>query len=85
MGSATDGREYKRVSSNGNRVYVGNFDADGLNINNNWDDNRNDNLGLAARRQSKTYIKENPKFAKDLRAAIVKRVKEKEAEDKKAS
>lgn len=33
-------------------MYVGNFDADGLNVNNNWDDNRNDNLGLASRRQS---------------------------------
>ena len=41
-------------------------------------------LGVG-REQSKTYIKENPKFAKDLRAAIVKRVKEKELEDKKAS
>ncbi len=52
MGSAMDRCGYKRVSSNGNHVYVGNFDADGLNVNNNWDDNRNDNLGLAARRQS---------------------------------
>ena len=41
-------------------------------------------LGVG-REQSKTYIKENPKFAKELRTAIMKRVKEKELEDKKAS
>ena len=41
-------------------------------------------LGVG-REQSKAYIKENPKFAKELRTAIVKRVKEKELEDKKAS
>ena len=41
-------------------------------------------LGVG-REQSKTYIKENPKFAKELRTAILKRVKEKELEDKKAS
>ncbi len=41
-------------------------------------------LGVG-REQAKNYVKENPKFAKDLRAAIVKRVKEKELEDKKAS
>jgi len=37
-------------------------------------------LGVG-REQSKAYIKENPKFAKELREAIVKRVKEKELED----
>jgi hypothetical protein len=37
------------VTSNGNRVYVG-FSPDGLNVNNNWDDNRNSNLGLASSR-----------------------------------
>src|SRR3989344_1688695 len=42
----------QHVDSNGNRVNVGNFDSDGLNVNNNWDDNRNDNIGLASARQS---------------------------------
>ncbi len=37
------------------------------------------------REQAKTYLKENPKVAKELRTAIEKRVKEKELEDKKAS
>jgi hypothetical protein len=41
--------------SDGNRVNVGNFDADGLNVNNNWDDNRNDNLGLSSARQSSPH------------------------------
>ncbi len=44
-------------SSNGNRVYVGNFDQDGLNVDNNWDDNRNDNLGLAASRHFDLWMK----------------------------
>jgi hypothetical protein len=39
-------------SSDGNRVNVGNFDSDGLNVNNWNDDNRNDNIGLSAARQS---------------------------------
>ena len=53
----------KYLDSDGNRVNVGNFDAKGLNVNNNWDDNRNDNLGLSSARQSspdidlKTYAK----------------------------
>ena len=38
------------MDSDGNRVNVGNFDADGLNVNNNWNDNRNGNLGLASSR-----------------------------------
>ena len=40
------------VTSDGNRVNVGNFDENGLNVNNYWDDNRNYNIGLAASRQS---------------------------------
>ena len=39
-------------TSDGNRVNVGNFDSNGLNVNNNWDDNRNDNIGLSAARKS---------------------------------
>ena len=37
----------QHVDSDGNRVNVGNFDADGLKVDN-WDDNQNDNLGLAS-------------------------------------
>lgn len=40
------------VDSDGNRVNLGNFDEDGLNVNNNWDDNRNSNIGLSSSRQS---------------------------------
>lgn len=39
-----------KLDSDGNHVNVGNFDSDGLNVNNNWDDNRYDNLGLASAR-----------------------------------
>ena len=39
---------------------VGNFDAKGLNVNNNWDDNRNDNLGLASARQSSPHLEGPP-------------------------
>lgn len=47
----TDGDE-QQVDSDGNRVNVGNFDDNGLNVNNNWDDNRNDNIGVSSARQS---------------------------------
>jgi hypothetical protein len=47
----TDGSG-QSLDSDGNHVNVGNFDAKGLNVNNNWDNNRNDNLGLASARQS---------------------------------
>ena len=43
--------------ADGNRVYVGNFDSEGLNVNNYWDDNRNSNLGVASARQSHFYSK----------------------------
>jgi len=39
------------VDFDGKHVNVGNFDSQGLNVNNNWDDNRNDILGLASARQ----------------------------------
>ena len=29
---------------------LGNFDQDGLNVNNNWDDNRDSNIGVSASR-----------------------------------
>ena len=48
------------LTSDGNRVNVGNFDANGLNVNNNWDDNRNDNIGLAAARKSFLYLNQKP-------------------------
>lgn len=35
------------LSSKGNLVYTGNFNQDGLNVNNNWPINSNDNLGVA--------------------------------------
>ena len=57
-----DGSE-QIIDSDGNRVNVGNFDAKGLNVNNNWDNNRNDNLGLASARQSSLYPSEVPRFA----------------------
>ena len=47
----TDGSE-QSLDSDGNHVNVGNFDAKGLNVNNNWDNNRNNNLGLASARQA---------------------------------
>jgi len=51
----------KYLDSDGNRVNVGNFDAKGLNVNNNWDDNRNDYLGLAsARKLSQVESKRSP-------------------------
>ena len=39
----------RQISSNGNRVNV-KFNPDGVNVNNNWDDNRNSNLGVAVAR-----------------------------------
>jgi hypothetical protein len=40
----------RHISADGNHVNVGNFDEDGLNVNNYWDDNRNDNIGVASAR-----------------------------------
>lgn len=40
------------LASDGDRVNVGNFDSSGLNINNYWDSNRNNNLGLASSQNS---------------------------------
>ena len=50
-----DGNE-QYLDSDGNRVNFGNFDAEGLNVNNYWDDNRNGNLGVSAGRQSYLYL-----------------------------
>ena len=44
------------LDSDGNRVNVGNCDANGVNVNNNWDDNRNDNVGLSASRKSSPLL-----------------------------
>jgi hypothetical protein len=46
-----DGNE-QYCDSAGDRVNVGNFDADGLNVNNWNDDNRNDNVAVSSARQS---------------------------------
>jgi len=49
------------VDSDGNRVNVGNSTNGGVNVNNNWDDNRNDGLGLAsARKLPQVKIKRSP-------------------------
>ena len=34
-------------AASGNRVNIGNFDSDGLNVNNYNDDNRNNNIGVS--------------------------------------
>ena len=39
------------VASGGIRVNLGNFNQDGLNVNNNWDTNRNSNIGVSASRK----------------------------------
>ena len=44
------GTSNNSVSANDNHVNVGNFDVAGLNVNNYWNDNHNDNLGLAGAR-----------------------------------
>ena len=38
-------------TSDGLRVYVGDFDRDGLSVNGRWDDNRNSGIGLASSRK----------------------------------
>ncbi len=45
IGSGMDGIEHSFLNVDGNRVYLGNFDENGLNCNWDWDDNRNDNIG----------------------------------------
>ena len=47
-----------KFSSDGNQVNVGNFDSNGLNVNNYWDDDANDNVGLASARTSFSALKE---------------------------
>ena len=44
------GKRAHSVNADGNHVNLGNFDHDGLNVNNNWDDNWNGNLGLVSAR-----------------------------------
>ncbi|MBI5004167.1 hypothetical protein HZC00_03680 [Candidatus Kaiserbacteria bacterium] len=50
----------KHVDSDGNRVNVGDFDGTGLNVNNNWDDNRNSDLGVSAVRKSYLFPTNTP-------------------------
>ena len=52
------------MDSDGNRVNVGNFDSDGLNVNNNWDDNHNDNIGAASARKSPPLFAESPPYGR---------------------
>ena len=40
------------LGSDGGRVYVGSFGAGGLSVDDRWDDNRSDSLGLASARKS---------------------------------
>lgn len=58
--SVTERKMGKFLDSDGNRVNVGNFDANGLNVNNYWDDNRNSNIGLASARHSFLYHNNTP-------------------------
>lgn len=39
------------MSADGNRVIVGNFDEDGLNVNNYWNNNPNDYIGVSSSRE----------------------------------
>ena len=50
----------KFKDSDGNRVNVGNFDSDGFNVNNYWNDNRNDNLGLASSVPPRNFLIDSP-------------------------
>lgn len=36
------------MDSDGDRVYVGDFDSGGFNVSGDWDDDRYDHLGLAS-------------------------------------
>ncbi len=40
------------VDSDGDRVYVGTFDSNGLSVDNYWDDNRSSRIGLSSARKS---------------------------------
>lgn len=44
------------VTSDGNRVNAGNFNANGFNLNNYTDDNCNNNIGVGASRQLFLYL-----------------------------
>lgn len=50
---------------------VGNCDAKGLNVNNNWDDNRNGNVGLAAARQFSLSTSDRPDPAAEHTANFI--------------
>jgi hypothetical protein len=61
-GKYVNPNRYARTSdldSDGVRVYVGYCDAKGVNVNNNWDDNRNDNVGVGACRKSASRLQGN--------------------------
>lgn len=44
-------KQANSVDSDGDHVNVGDSSNGGVNVNNNWDDNRNDNLGLWSARK----------------------------------
>ncbi len=52
---AEDGKNEKKRSSDGNLVIVGNFDADGANVNRNDPRNVNDNLGVSFSRSANPF------------------------------
>ena len=54
------------VDSHGNRVNVGNFDANGLNVNNNWDDNRHGSIGVASARKSPPLSDRMPRLTRGI-------------------
>lgn len=55
------------MGSDGNRVNFGNSADGGVDVYDNWDDNRNDNLGLAsARKLSQVKSKRSPEKGERL-------------------
>ena len=52
--------------SDGNSVNVGNFDSDGLNVNNDSRDNANSNLGVCPSRQYRRFLTIRPSLREGL-------------------
>jgi len=48
------------VDSDGNCVNLGNFDATGLKVNNNWDDNRDGDLAVSSARHFHLFLLKHP-------------------------
>ena len=62
----------KFSGSAGNLSIVGNFDENGLNVNN-WNGNRNDNIGCGASRQS-SLIQQTPAFTRAFVSPLLARL-----------